>query len=217
MVLKILLESGMQVNPRKCIWASNQIEYLGYVLSKDGIKPQEKKIEALLNIKEPTNKKQLRRFIGMIIYYKEMFSQRAHIMKPLTSLTGKNTKWVWGEEQSRTFHEVKKKLSEITMLTFPNFDKEFHVHTDASDYQMGGVVSQLHNKIHQPIGYFSKKFNFAQLKYPTIEQELLSICETLTYFRCILLGQKVIVWTDHKNLRGFNTKYKCDRVHRQRL
>ena len=122
-----------------------------------------------------------------------------------------------GGGQSRAFHEVKKKLSEITMLTFPNFDKEFHVHTDASDYQMGGVVSQLHNKMHQPIGYFSKKFNSAQLKYPTIEQELLSICETLTYFRCILLGQKVIVWTDHKNLTGFNTKYKCDRVHRQRL
>ena len=88
-VLKILLDSGIQLNPRKYAWASNQIEYLGYVISKEGIKPQTKNFYSLLNIKEPTNKKQLRRFIGMTIYYKETFSQRAHVMKPLTPLTGK--------------------------------------------------------------------------------------------------------------------------------
>lgn len=78
---------------------------------------------------------------------------------------------------------------------------------------MGGVVSQNGN----PIGFFSQKFNSAQLKYPTIEQELLALVETLKYFCWMLLGQRVTVCTNHKNLIGVNTIFSSDRVLRQQL
>ena len=78
---------------------------------------------------------------------------------------------------------------------------------------MGGEVSQ-ENK---PVASFSRKFNSAQLKSPTIEQEFLAITETLKYCHCMLLGQKVIVWTDHRTFVGLSTKFQCDRVHLQRL
>ena len=86
-------------------------------------------------------------------------------------------------------------------MIFPDFTKNFDVHTDASDYQMGGAVSQ----DGKPIAFFSRKFNSAQEKYTTTEQELLGITETLKNFRTMLLGQQITIWTDHKNLTNAAT------------
>ena len=99
------------------------------------------------------------------------------------------------------------------MTYFPDLQNNSMLKTDASDYHMGGVVSQNGN----PIGFFSQKFNSAQLKYPTIEQELLALVETLKYFCWMLLGQRVTVCTNHKNLIGVNTIFTRDRVLRQQL
>lgn len=104
-------------------------------------------------------------------------------------------------------------MGKATLTTFPDFTKNFDVYTDASDYQMGGAVSQ----DGKPIAFFSKKFNTAQAKYTTTEQELLGITETLKNFRTMLLGQKVTVLTDHKNLTSETTKFSLECVLRQRL
>ena len=97
------------------------------------------------------------------------------------------------------------------MLRYPDFNKPFDIHTDASDVQLGAVISQ-DNK---PIAYYSRKLQPAQRRYTTIERELLSIVETLKEFRNILLGQVIKVHTDHKNLTC--TNFNTDRVFRWRL
>ena len=102
-------------------------------------------------------------------------------------------------------------LCQETMLAFPDYNKAFEIHTDASAFALGAVISQ--DK--KPIAFYSRKLNPAQTRYTTTERELLSIVETLKEFRTMLLGYKIIVWTDHKNLTC--TNFNTERVLRWRL
>ena len=104
-------------------------------------------------------------------------------------------------------------MSKEAMLVYPNFDIPFKVHTDLSDYQLGGVVAQQR----KPLGFFSRKLTKAQHNYTTGEKELLGIVETLKEFRYILLGHRIVVHTDHKNLCRENTIHEMQHVMRQRL
>ena len=133
------------------------------------------------------------------------------MLTPLTILTSKKTKWKWGAEEQKAFQLMKKIISKNALLAYPDFNEEFVIHTDASDYQLGAVISQKG----RPIAFYSRKLRPEQTRYTTTEKELLSIVETLKEFRNILLGMKIVVYTDHKNLtcKNFNT----DRVMRGRL
>ena len=106
---------------------------------------------------------------------------------------------------------MKKIMARETILAYPNFDKPFEIHTDASAYQLGAIISQ----DGKPIAFYSRKLTPTQTRYTTTERELLSIVETLKEFRTILLGQQIIIHTDHENLtyKHFNS----DRVLRWRL
>ena len=195
-VLQRLTKAGFRANVRKCFFAQDQMEYLGYQLTRDGIQPQPKKVEAILRIAPPKNKRQLRHFLGMVNFYRDVWRRRSHLMAPLTGLVSKTTPFIWEKAQQDAFDEIKRVISKETLLTFPDFNKEFHIYTDASDYQLGAVIMQED----KPIAFYSRKLNSAQRNYTTGEQELLSIVETLKEFRNILLGQKLIVHTDHKNI-----------------
>jgi hypothetical protein len=111
--------------------------------------------------------------------------------------------WEWTPLHQEAFKETKALLSREVMLTFPDFLQPFEIHMDASDLQLGAVVAQ--NK--KPIAFFSRKLNPAQRRYTTTERELLAIVETLKEICTILLGYKLKVFTDHKNLTyaHFNT------------
>ena len=108
---------------------------------------------------------------------------------------------------------MKEICAEDALLFYPDYNKPFEIHTDASEYQMGGVISQEGNAI----AYWSKKLTTTQTRYPTIEQELLAITEILKEYRQMLYGQRIIIWTDHKNLTYHATQFSSDRVLRQRL
>jgi len=101
-------------------------------------------------------------------------------------------------------HYGQRVIAKETLLAYPNFNKPFQTHTDASHYQLGAVVLQEG----KPIAFYSRKLNPAQMRYTTTEKELLSIVETLNEYRNILLGQQIKVFTDHKNLvyKHFNTE-----------
>ena len=212
-VLTRLLNAGMQVNPLKSFWFQEEVEYLGYRVTREGIKPQAKKIKKMLALNPPKNKTELRGFVGMVNYYRDMWQGRSSVLAPLTQMCGKNEKFEWNEQMQKAFEMVKTKISNEAMLAHPDFSEPFDVHTDSSDYQLGGVISQKG----KPISFFSKKLNQAQKKYPITEKELLSITETLKEFRYLLLGNRITVYTDHKNLTHDDTKHTCDRVLRQRL
>ena len=169
------------------------------------------KVAAIMAIKTPTTKKQVRSFIGIVNHYRDMWKHRSITLAPLTSLVSTKAKWKWTEEEQQAFDNMKKIISQEVLLAYPDFTKMFDIHTDASDLQIGSVISQ----DNQPIAFFSRKLNDAQTRYTTTEKELLAIVETLKEFRNILLGQKIKVYTDHKNLtyKNFNT----NRVMRWRL
>jgi len=126
----------------------------------------------------PTNKKQLRRFLGMVNYYRDMWRKRSHILAPLTKLTSDKAVFEWTDVQQAAFEEMQRVISQETMLSFPDFSKEFHVYSDASDYQFGGIIMQ-DNK---PLAFYSRKLLPAQMNYTTGEKELLSIVEILREF-----------------------------------
>jgi hypothetical protein len=168
-------------------------------------------VKAIGNIAPPKNRKELRRFIGMVNYYRDMWVRRSHVLAPLAELTSKTVKWKWTEEHQTAFDDMKKIIAKEVLLAYPNFDEEFVIHTDASHTQLGAVISQNG----RPIAFYSRKLKPEQTRYTTTERELLSIVETLKEFRNMLLGQKIVVHTDHKNLtcKNFNT----ERVLRWRL
>ena len=132
----------------------------------------------------------------MINFYHDMWRWRSHTLAPLTALVSKQAKWRWGKEQQKAFDDMKKTIGKETLLNFPDLNKTFHIYTDTSDYQLSAVIMQ-DNKL---LAFYSRKMNSAQKKYTTGEQELLSIVETLKEFRNILLGQDLVVHTDHKNI-----------------
>mgnify|MGYP005753024869 CR=1 FL=1 len=210
-VLQRLQNAGLKVNAKKSFFAKGELEYLGYWITRESIQPVDKKVKAIQNLEAPKTKKELRRFIGLVNYYRDMWIKRSHTLAPLTKLTSKEAKWQWTEIEQAAFDTMKKIIGKQTMLAYPDYSKPFDIHTDASHLQLGAVISQ----DGQPIAFYSRKLQPAQTRYTTTERELLSIVETLKEFRNILLGQKIHVYTDHKNLtcKNFNT----ERVMRWRL
>ena len=210
-VLARLKQAGLKVNAKKSFFAKNELEYLGYWITREGIQPLQKKVEAIMKIDEPKNRKELRSFIGIVNYYRDMWVRRSHVLAPLARLTSKTTPWQWGAREKAAFAICKKVIARETVLAYPDYSKPFTIHTDASHYQLGAVISQ----DGKPIAFYSRKLNDAQTRYTTTERELLSIVETLKEYRNILLGHEIEVYTDHKNLvyKHFNT----ERVMRWRL
>ena len=142
-----------------------------------------------------TNLKVLRSFIGLVNYYRDMWKHRSEIIAPLTELTSEKRKWTWTDKHQKAFEQMKKNLSLEVILAHPAFSKPFVVCTDVSDYQLGAVI----NQDAKPIAFYLRKLNAAQTCHTTTEKELLVIIETLREFKIILLGQRIVVYTDHKN------------------
>jgi hypothetical protein len=140
-----------------------------------------------------------------------MWQKRSHMLAPLMGLVSPLVKYKWGEKQQKAFDEIKQKVSQETLLEFPDFKKECHVYTDASSKQLGAVIMQEG----KPLAFYSRKLNSAQTRFTPGEQELLSIVETLKVFRDISLGQQVIVHIDHLNI--LYGKQPNDRITRWRL
>jgi hypothetical protein len=211
LVFKRIYDAGLKVNARKSFFGRSELEYLGYWITREGIQPIAQKVEAIQLIAPPKTRKELRRFIGIVNYYRDMWIHRSDVLAPLSRLTSKTTPWQWTEIEQNAFDTMKRIISRETLLAYPDFTKPFVIHTDASKVQLGAVISQ----DDRPIAFYSRKLNPAQTRYTTTERELLSIVETLKEFRNILLGHSIQIYTDHKNLT-FST-FNTDRVMRWRL
>ena len=210
-VLTRLSTAGLKINATKSHFCTSELEYLGYIINRQGMKPNTKKVDAILQMQLPKTRRELRKFIGMVNYYRDMWPHRSETLAPLTALTSSKLKFKWTEECTNAFNTMKKIIAKHILLAYPDFSQPFHVHTDASKLQLGAVISQNG----KPIAFYSRKLNPAQTRYTTTERELLSIVETLKEFRSILLGQQIIIHTDHENLTY--KQLNSDRVLRWRL
>ena len=196
-VLKILQDHNFTVKPSKCHWFQSQAPWLGHVITSTGILPNPEKIAPILKLCFPTTITQLRSFIGMVNFYRSFWKQRADVMAPLTALSGRSKGKLSPTPQLvAAFNRVKKIIAEEVLLTFPNPNIPYDIETDASDTQMGAVIRQQG----KTIAFFSRKLSSAQLKYPTIDKEMLCIVEVLKEYRTILWGANINIYTDHINL-----------------
>jgi RNase H-like domain found in reverse transcriptase len=133
----------------------------------------------------------------MVNYFRDMWKRRSHlVLAPLTQLVSKSEPFNWTSVHKEAYVEVKRVISKEALLSFPDFNKPFHFYTDESNYQLGSVTMQ----DDKPLAFYSRTLNPAQKRYTTREQELLSNVETLKEFRTLLYGQRVVVYTDHKNI-----------------
>ena len=225
-VLQIMRKAGLRINAAKSKFCATEIEYLGYVLTQSGIKPQLNKVQAILALNPPKNVKELRSFLGMVQYYRDLWGRRSEMLAPLTTLVGecghtkvtraKGTKkqpWHWTEVHQVAFDSVKAAISKDVVLAYPDYTQVFEVYTDASSTQLGAVITQGN----RPIAFFSRKLSTTQQKYSVTEIELLAIVETLKEFKGMLWGQLIKVYTDHKNLMQDALGLTSDRVYRWRL
>ena len=225
-VLTRLRDAGLKVNAAKSFFCTHEIEYLGYILTREGIKPQQKKVQAILALHPPNNVKELRHFLGMVQYYRDMWAKRSEMLAPLSDLVGecgetkttrknktKKSPWRWDSVHQRAFDNVKAAIAKEVVLAYPDFSKPFEIYTDASTKQLGAVITQ----DNRPIAFFSRKLSVTQTKYSVTEIELLAIVETLKEFKGMLWGQSIKVYTDHKNLTRDALGLTSDRVYRWRL
>eukprot|EP00804_Cyclotella_cryptica_P001372 CCRYP_014132-RA/>CCRYP_014132-RA protein AED:0.33 eAED:0.48 QI:0/0/0/1/1/1/2/0/616 len=225
-ICTIIFPWGLTVNARKSSFCAVETEYLGYVLSSDGIKPQPKKVQEILALTPPHNVKQLRRFLGMVQYYRDIWARRSEILAPLTNLVGecghtkvtranktKKMPWHWDDIHQQAFNTEKATIARNVTLAYPDYSQGFEIYTDSSKFQLGAVITQNN----RPLAFFSRKLSPTQQKYSVTEQELPAIVETLKEFKGMLWGQQITVYTDHKNLIQDALGLTSDRVYRWRL
>ena len=195
---------GVVLNKDKCVFGVSEITFLGHLVTQEGIKPLPQKVEVIENFLPPTNLKQLRRFLGMVNYYRRFIPNCADTLRPLNALLspGKpNKKTIdWTTETQKAFATIKSQLSASTLLSYPIPDAVTAIFVDASETGCGAVLQQKHGDAWKPLAFFSQTFSQAQRSYSTFDRELLAIYLAIRHFRYFVDGRQFIVYTDHAPL-----------------
>ena len=190
------------VNLRKCEFYSEEVQFLGHLISAKGIRPIPSKLETISNIKLPKTVTNLRSFLGAVNFYHRFLPKASALLSPLSALaTGPKTSTiVWSDSNIATFETVKIQLTNLVALKFYNPNAELQLTTDASDYAIGAVLHQVTDGILEPLEFFSRKMNSAQSNYSAFDRELLAIHDSVRHFRNVLDGRQFLILTDHKPL-----------------
>lgn len=202
LVLQRFSEAGLKLKQRKCSLFRKEVAFLGHVVCGEGVKCDPEKIRAVKDWETPKNLTELRSFTGLVNYYRRFVSGFAQIAGPLTALTSKNVPFIWTEDCQKAFDALKQKLIEAPILAYPtnNPDDRWILDVDASDYAVGGVLSQVQNGVEKVISYGSHKLNKAQRNYCTTYKELYSCFYFCKMYRYYLIGRNFTLRTDHKAL-----------------
>lgn len=204
MLLQRLSEAKLVVNIDKCEFTKAQVQYLGYVVGYGNVLPPLAKVKNICEIPTPQTRTQIRRFIGMVGYYRRFIVNFATIVAPLTDLLKKGQKFVWSSECEESFTMLKVILCSAPILKAPSFKQPFKLYCDASEVGAGAVLMQEDESgVDHPVCFYSNKFSPSQRNYSTIEKELLSLILALRHFAVYVgpSGCPVTVFTDHHPLK----------------
>ena len=196
-----LQHAGMVCKLKKCAFARTETEFLGFIVGGGKVKMQPILVEKILGLPEPTNKKQIRRFVGMCSFYRHFIKGFSSIAAPLTSVMGAKAEWKWDEAQREAYAQLRAIVIADPVLRLPDFEKPFTIYTDASDIGTGAVLVQ-YNEENKPyaVRYLSRKLLDAETRYSTTEKEYLAIIHALRAFKVYVLGKEVTICTDHQPL-----------------
>ena len=207
-VLRRLRLHGLFCKPEKCEFHQDTVNYLGFVLSKDGLTMDPSKVQTIQDWPVPRKVKDIQSFLGFANFYRRFIADYSKIVVPLTRLTRKGVPWIFSDAALHSFNTLKLAFTTAPILTHWIPDKQLIVETDASDYALGAILSiQLDSGEVHPVAFHSRTFTPPELNYDTHDKELLAIFEAFRVWRHYLEGSgiPVDVITDHKNHEYFST------------
>jgi len=204
-ILDTLKNAGMKINDKKCVLESPELSFLGYRLSKDGVRPDEQLVQKVLNVKEPRDRKELSSFIGLVNFYGRFISNFSDKLMPLLDLRKSKETFSWKEQHQKAFNELKSDLVRSPVVQLYDPKKDLTLTTDASERAISAVLSQDNH----PIFYLSRLLTGSEQNYANIEREALAIVWATCRARQFLLGRHFLLVTDHKPLEFIFDKEKA--------
>lgn len=206
-VLEKLKFANLTINLEKSQFFRHQLKYLGYVVDINGLHADPEKVDSISKYPTPTNRKEVRRFLGTASWFRRFipnFSQLASPLNKLTSQSKNAPPFSWSKEADDAFQKLKNLLASAPILACPDYSKPFEVHTDASDYGIGAVLTQVLDGEEKVIAYMSKSLSKQERNYSATEREALAVLSSIEHWRCYLEnGLKFTVFTDHSSLKWF--------------
>ena len=203
----------MRLEPSKCEFHQTETEYLGFIISQEGIKVDPVTTKATRTWARPTRKKEIQSFLGFCNFYWRFIEGFSKIAKSLYQLTEKDKKWEFGEKQQEAFESLIYKLTHAPILAHYDRKKAVTIETDASKYITEEIISQIEDDgFLRPIAFRSKSMGKSQCNYDVHDKELLAIILALEEWKRYVKGsrQRAKILTDHKNLVPFMTKKKIN-------
>jgi hypothetical protein len=204
-VFQGLRENKLYAKLEKCEFGVKEVDFLGHRITQEGLKMDDHKVKAILDWEPPKSVPALRSFLGLASYYRKFIKNFAKIAAPSINLLKKSVvTYEWEEVCDETFGTLKGILVKAPVLKLPDFDKEFEIHSDASNFAIGGVLVQEG----RPVAFESKKLSETERRWPTHEKEMWAIIHCLKTSGHYIGSKDVVVWTDNVTLRYFATQPK---------
>ncbi|MCH79303.1 transposon Tf2-1 polyprotein [Trifolium medium] len=200
-VLQSLAHNQFYAKLSKCQFGVSSVEYLGHIISIEGVRADPSKIQTMVDWPTPKNITALRAFLGLTGFYRRFVLNYATIASPLTALLKTNA-FIWSEVADSAFLALKSAMTNLPLLTLPDFSLPFEVTTDASLHTVGAVLSQKS----KPLAFFSKKLSPRLSASSTYIRELYALTEAIKKWRQYLLGSTFKIFTDHKSLKSLMTQ-----------
>nr|CAD2195132.1 unnamed protein product [Meloidogyne enterolobii] len=197
-----LKESGLKLKGEKCKFFMKECIYLGHEISSRGYKPAQSNSRAIKMFPRPKNVKEVKRFLGMTSFFRKFILNFATIAAPLNKLTrGSEQKFIWKKEEEEAFEKLKNELNKSPCLRAPNYNRPFHLFCDASSIAYAGALMQTENdRDLYSIGYCSRTLTPQESKLPATHNELAAIYYAISYFKPVIYGGKLTIYTDHRPL-----------------
>ncbi|GFX31192.1 retrovirus-related Pol polyprotein from transposon 297 [Trichonephila clavipes] len=204
-IFQRLSSYGLKLNISKCVFGVTELIFLGHLITPDGIKPLPEKVQAVLDYKQPETVGSLRKFLGLLNFYRRFLPKAAEQQYLLSEfLKGSKVKdskpLNWSSEAITAFQRCKQALADAALLAHPSPSAPLALHVDASDYAIGGALHQVVDSELQPLAFFSRKLTSSEKSYSAYDRELLAIYSAIRHFRYILEARDFTVFTDHKPL-----------------
>ena len=200
-----LRSANLRLNPEKCQFGRRSLQYLGHLVTAEGIHTDPEKVASIRQLPPPSNVKGIRRFLGIASWYRRFVPDFSKIAAPLNRLLKKGIAWQWSEEQDEAFRRLKDGLTSAPVLACPNFEKPFILQTDASDQGLGVALIQHDKDGDHVVAYASRSLTDSEKKYSVTEKECLAIVWGVEKMRPYLEGYRFTVLTDHQSLRWLHS------------
>ena len=200
-ILERMRSANFRLKPRKCHLIKSEVEFLGHVVSGEGVKPKADNVAKILGWKRPTDALCVRQFVGTVSYYRRFIPMFAKIAKPLTDLYKHDTEFIWTLECQEAFDKLKQALTGSNIMAYPRDNGLFILDTDACRDSIGCVLSQVQEGQEKVIAYASRSLNKNEMNWCITDRELLAVRYYMEYYRQYLLGRHFLVRTDHQALK----------------